>query len=86
MMQAIAGKRGDQMSRFHNSLYLGDVNERVSVLREVGMGESELRRVSSSASILTPFLSFSFQILSPTSPPSRTVSMNSPKRSSKPLE
>lgn len=37
MMQAIAGKRGDQMARFHNSLYLGDVNERVNVLREVGM-------------------------------------------------
>lgn len=46
MMQAIAGKRGDQMSRFHNSLYLGDVNERVSVLREVGMGQfSACRRV-----------------------------------------
>jgi hypothetical protein len=39
MMLAIAGKRGDQMARFHNSLYLGDSNARVSVLRDVGMGE-----------------------------------------------
>ena len=37
MMQAIAGKRGDQMARFHNSLYLGDAKERVSVLSQVGM-------------------------------------------------
>ncbi|CED82220.1 coatomer protein subunit alpha [Phaffia rhodozyma] len=37
MMQTIAGKRGDQMARFQNSLYLGDVEERVNVLREVGM-------------------------------------------------
>lgn len=39
MMQKIAGKRGDQMARFQNSLYLGDVEERVNVLREVGMGQ-----------------------------------------------
>lgn len=36
MMQTIATKRGDQMSRFQNSLYLGDVAGRVAVLRETG--------------------------------------------------
>lgn len=36
MMQNIATKRGDQMSRFQNSLYLGDVAGRVAVLRETG--------------------------------------------------
>lgn len=36
MMQVIAGKRGDNMSRFQNSLYLGDVRSRVAVLRETG--------------------------------------------------
>lgn len=36
MMQVIAGKRGDNMSRFQNSLYLGDVRSRVLVLRETG--------------------------------------------------
>lgn len=36
MMQTIATKRGDQMSRFQNSLYLGDVEARVAVLRETG--------------------------------------------------
>lgn len=36
MMQVIAGKRGDNMSRFQNSLYLGDVQSRVAVLRETG--------------------------------------------------
>lgn len=37
MMQAIAGKRGDQMSRFQNSMYLGDVESRIAVLRDTGM-------------------------------------------------
>ncbi|WOO78390.1 Putative coatomer subunit alpha [Vanrija pseudolonga] len=36
MMGTIAAKRGDQMSRFQNSLYLGDVETRVAVLRETG--------------------------------------------------
>lgn len=39
MMQGIAVKRGDQMSRFQNSLYLGDVESRVAVLRDTGMCE-----------------------------------------------
>ena len=36
MMQVIATKRGDNMSRFQNSLYIGDVKSRVAVLRETG--------------------------------------------------
>ncbi|ORX38221.1 coatomer WD associated region-domain-containing protein [Kockovaella imperatae] len=36
MMQNIATKRGDNMSRFQNSLYLGDIKARVAVLRETG--------------------------------------------------
>lgn len=36
-MQKIAISRGDPMSRFHNALYLGDIESRVSVLREVGL-------------------------------------------------
>lgn len=36
-MSIIAEKRGDAMSRFQNSLYLGDVNQRIAVLREAGM-------------------------------------------------
>lgn len=39
MMQTIATKRGDNMSRFQNSLYLGDVQARVAVLRETGQCE-----------------------------------------------
>ena len=38
-MAKIAEMRGDQMSRFHNALYLGNVEARVSVLREVGLCE-----------------------------------------------
>lgn len=37
MMQGISVKRGDQMSRFQNSLYLGDIESRIAVLRETGM-------------------------------------------------
>lgn len=37
MMQGIAIKRGDQMSRFQNSLFLGDVRARVATLRDSGM-------------------------------------------------
>ena len=36
-MAKIAEMRGDQMSRFHNALYLGNVEARVAVLRETGM-------------------------------------------------
>lgn len=36
-MQLIAEKRGDQMARFHNALYLGDTQARLSVLRDVGL-------------------------------------------------
>jgi coatomer protein complex subunit alpha (xenin) len=36
-MQKIADARGDPMSRFQNALYAGDVEGRISVLREVGM-------------------------------------------------
>jgi len=35
-MLKIAEKRGDVMSRFHNALYLGDVADRVEVLKQVG--------------------------------------------------
>jgi len=36
-MQKIAESRGDPMSRFHNALYAGDVQSRVSLLRDVGL-------------------------------------------------
>ncbi|RDB29920.1 Coatomer subunit alpha [Hypsizygus marmoreus] len=36
-MQKIADARGDPMSRFHNALYAGDVQGRISVLRDVGL-------------------------------------------------
>jgi len=39
-MLKIAEIRKDVMSRFHNSLYLGDVNERVQVLEGAGQGEA----------------------------------------------
>ncbi|KAJ3234584.1 hypothetical protein HDU81_001312 [Chytriomyces hyalinus] len=35
-MLKIAELRGDPMSRYHNSLYLGDVDEQVRLLKEVG--------------------------------------------------
>ncbi|RUS21604.1 coatomer WD associated region-domain-containing protein, partial [Endogone sp. FLAS-F59071] len=35
-MMKIAELRNDTMSRFHNSLYLGDVEERIRLLKEVG--------------------------------------------------
>ena len=38
-MQKIADARGDPMSRFHNALYAGDVEARISVLRDVGLRE-----------------------------------------------
>jgi coatomer protein complex subunit alpha (xenin) len=34
-MLKIAEMRGDVMGRFHNALYLGDVEERVKILREL---------------------------------------------------
>ncbi|KAL4072497.1 coatomer WD associated region-domain-containing protein [Scleroderma yunnanense] len=36
-MQKIADARGDPMSRFHNALYAGDVQNRITVLRDVGL-------------------------------------------------
>ncbi|KDQ13419.1 hypothetical protein BOTBODRAFT_33724 [Botryobasidium botryosum FD-172 SS1] len=36
-MQKIAEIRGDQMSKFHNALYAGDVLGRIAVLRNVGL-------------------------------------------------
>ncbi|KAJ3386096.1 hypothetical protein HDU84_001799 [Entophlyctis sp. JEL0112] len=38
-MQKIAELRGDMMSRYHNSLYLGDIDEQVRLLKEVGQCE-----------------------------------------------
>jgi len=38
-MQKIADMRGDQMSKFHNALYTGDVRARINVLRDVGLRE-----------------------------------------------
>lgn len=38
-MQKIAEARGDPMSRFHNALYSGDVEARVTVLRQVGLSQ-----------------------------------------------
>ena len=35
-MLKIAENRGDIMGRFHNALYLGDVQERVRILEEAG--------------------------------------------------
>jgi coatomer protein complex subunit alpha (xenin) len=39
-MAKIAEMRGDQMSRFHNALYLGNVEARITVLREVNLCKS----------------------------------------------
>ncbi|KIJ32143.1 hypothetical protein M422DRAFT_266074 [Sphaerobolus stellatus SS14] len=36
-MSKIAESRGDAMSRFHNALYSGDVESRVSLLRDIGL-------------------------------------------------
>jgi hypothetical protein len=36
-MLKIAAHRQDNMSRFHNALYLGDVEERIRVLKDVGL-------------------------------------------------
>jgi len=35
-MMKIAELRNDNMSRFHNSLFLGDVEERIRLLKEFG--------------------------------------------------
>ena len=37
-MMGIAQKRGDIMSRFQNALFLGDIEERVRLLAEAGLG------------------------------------------------
>lgn len=36
-MSKISEMRGDHMSRFHNALYSGSVQTRVSVLKDVGL-------------------------------------------------
>ncbi|KAF5341885.1 hypothetical protein D9611_001712 [Ephemerocybe angulata] len=36
-MQKIADARGDSMSRFHNALFAGDIEGRISVFRDVGL-------------------------------------------------
>ena len=36
-MLLIAQNRNDIMSRFHNALYLGDIQERIRILAEVGL-------------------------------------------------
>ena len=41
-MLKIAEYRKDVMSRFHNSLYLGDIGERVQVLESTGQGTANL--------------------------------------------
>ena len=38
-MLKISEMRGDQMSRFHNALYLGNIAARVATLKEVGLCE-----------------------------------------------
>ncbi|KIM59304.1 hypothetical protein SCLCIDRAFT_126402, partial [Scleroderma citrinum Foug A] len=38
-MQKIADARGDPMSRFHNTLYAGDVRNRIAILRDVGLSD-----------------------------------------------
>ncbi len=35
-MLLIAQNRNDVMSRFHNALYLGDIQERIRILAEIG--------------------------------------------------
>lgn len=41
-MQKIADMRGDQMSKFHNAVYAGDVRTRINVLRDVGLRELDV--------------------------------------------
>jgi len=36
-MLGIAKKRGDIMSRFNNSIYLGDIQERIKTMVEAGL-------------------------------------------------
>ena len=36
MLYIISQYRGDLMSRFHNALYLGDIQERIRILAEIG--------------------------------------------------
>ena len=35
-MHKIAELRGDVMSRYHNAMYLGDIEDQVSVLKDLG--------------------------------------------------
>ena len=42
-MMKIAELRGDFMSRFHNALFLGNVEEQIAVLKETGQCRNDLR-------------------------------------------
>jgi hypothetical protein len=44
-MQKIAESRGDPMSKFHNTLYTGDVEARITILRSVGLREFSLSKL-----------------------------------------
>lgn len=44
-MLKIAEMRSDQMGRFHNALYLGDVRERFRILEESGELASQHMRI-----------------------------------------
>lgn len=55
-MSKIAEMRGDLMSKFHNSLFLGDAAGRASVLRDVGLGKTSAHNdLFSKADISSPF-------------------------------
>ena len=53
-MQKIADARGNPMSRFHNALYAGDIQGRISVLRDVGLRESF--PLKSNKPLIIPFI------------------------------
>ena len=73
-MQKIAQSRGDPMSRFHNALYAGDVESRISVLRDVGMCKS--------CSVFYPFteLYMSIQTLLHISRRKQTIFLKLPRK------
>lgn len=56
-MLVIAEKRGDQMSKFHNALYAGDVKARIAVLKDVGMRKYQMQMSLSNPNLGEQFLS-----------------------------
>merc|ERR1712190_548020 len=52
-MSLIAEKRGDVMSRFHNAVMLGNVEDRVKIMAE--MGQVPLAALTAKAHILVEF-------------------------------